>query len=102
MTEHPTHKAVDMGTARLRHRCQRLLSLLNLQAPEVVLANEVLLIQEAAGLALGEHLYLAACRRDVERLRRAAGLCRDCDQQTGVGAANGLCEQCEAKVPTEA
>ena len=99
MIEHPTPKAKSMGLSRLRRRVQRLDKLLHLDSPPVVLANEVLLVLDAAQIALGTAYYDALCRRDSARLWAAAGLCLNCDSMAGIEAVNGLCEQCEAKSP---
>ncbi len=96
MLEHPTPAARVSGFGRLRRRVARLARLLELDSPDVVLANEVLMVSEAAQLALGAAYYDALLRRDMTHLRPGVGLCQDCDGRLGSGDVNGLCEQCDA------
>ena len=62
------------GMNRLRRRAKRLVSLLKNSSPLVIVANEVLMIEDAAKLALGEEYYDAMRRRrEADWLMLAAG-----------------------------
>lgn len=97
--EHPTPAAVKRGTELLVGRCFRLLRHLTLKTPDCVVADAVLLVWDAAVLALGPALHRQLAAREVTRLRTQAGLCTLCDAAPAAG--DWLCERHKAKTDVE-
>lgn len=81
----------------LKEKVQRLNKLIELGAPHVILATEVMLLFESATLLFGEEIYRKMAEWAIDNARRRHGLCSSCgvpiNPQTTFAP---LCEHCEA------
>lgn len=83
---------------KLRDRAGQLIELLDLDAPDTILALQVRLIMDAATADFGEDLYREIGEAAKVNTRQRFALCQTCDSEVSIRLSHPpLCEQCEAK-----
>jgi hypothetical protein len=87
---------------RLRDSVKRLQKLLDLNAPEPILALEVWLLFHKAEGAFGPELHAEMLKQNLSRMRAECGRCQDCETQVQFLSPHGqLCEHCDARWEAE-
>lgn len=87
---------------RLCDSIKRLSKMLDMDAPDVVLANEVVALWSIATADFGPKLYEALGRQAQRDARQRHGLCQDCDSDIATQLTHPpYCEQCEARISRE-
>jgi len=88
-------KPEDQALATFRRSIERLQRLLDLEAPALVICQEILLAEERAWLAFGKAMDEAVGEKHRKNLRRQMLFCQDCDNRIEPG--EDFCEECIQK-----
>ncbi len=87
------------GKDNLRQRIDQMIQLMNLDAPDPILARQVHMIWDAATLAFGRDLYALVGERAVEVARRRNGFCQYCNSEIAIIMTHDpICEHCDARL----
>ena len=83
---------------RLVNNVERLQKILALDAPDVILAAEMVMLLNNAKGAFGEELVKAQLEDDLKSIRQGWAYCQHCDSQVAIERSHHpICEQCDAK-----
>ena len=88
---------------RLRRRAEGLLTFLEMNAPDNILAFQINALWRTAEATFGEELWKEFAAKNIAASRQSHGLCENC----GVNhippqlSFHPQCEQCDAKLTTE-
>lgn len=86
---------------RLRRCCERLAHLIDLNAPDIVVINDLMILIHYSEAAFGTRLWERLGERSAVVARYGAGLCAECDSALGPGENNPLeprCPPCRARL----
>jgi hypothetical protein len=94
-------EVIEAGDVRFIKRLNRLNDLVRLNAPTIVVAQEVLNLQDALWLAHPEWMSAAIEQRATSRVRKAAGFCQmpKCGRRAVTDLE--LCTECEKEFQRE-
>lgn len=94
----------EIGEKRIRARSERLVKLLDLDAPDNIISMEVALVVDAATLLYGPVFFQAHGQLQQRRLRGAAGFCPNCENPSSMPAHDWerYCQKCIDEAETEA
>ncbi len=88
---------------KLRRKAEQLIQMLDLNAPDNVLALSVRLLIDTATADFGEELYREIGKGAAANARQRHGLCQSCDAEIAAYVTHPpLCEHCDAKQSAEA
>lgn len=83
---------------RLRNNVERFQRLLDLGAPDLILANELVILLKNAKGAFGEEFVKAQLTYELQGIRQGSAYCQTCDSLVNITRSHHpCCEQCDAK-----
>ena len=86
----------------LKRRTKNLVKLLNLNAPEIVIAQSILLVWNAGEGFCGKEIYSLLADRRIGELRQVMSYCQECDNPINVNLSQKpVCEGCDFKIDKE-
>ena len=95
-------KISDLGREKLLERADRLTRLLAMNAPLVMVANEVKSIETALWLADPDAMSMAVKMTQVAAARRHMNVCQFCDSAEYLPDSQGMCATCLKECVEEA
>lgn len=81
MADEKTPRFHEEARRRFKTRLSRMQRLMELDAPDIILANEIHLVVDSAKALLGDDFYRSARRHELALIRNRMGFCREdgCD-----------------------
>ena len=87
---------------RLRRSVERMLKLIELDAPTVLIASEAMLIHKSAWVVCGTDMGDEMAEWAIATCRQSHGYCQHCNSTVSpMRTHNPICEQCDARLNEE-